>query len=248
MIVRSKDFGWEVIHQQAHGLLALQLALHWAPDKRPVNWAETLVALTEHDDGQDNWEGRHHLTQVGAPLDFNIQQYSVEQARRMVEIALEKSRWNALMVSMHASFLYEPLREDQKAMADFLDQQRQNQRDWLRTMKVTLAEARYAYAFLQWCDAFSLLLCQDLVPPGGRRLEISPGPDEIPYYVSQRDDHSLCVDPWPFEISSFVIGIEAFQLKQLTFESDKALYDAIQQADILRYEWKLAKGKQPKSI
>ncbi|WP_080057929.1 DUF3891 family protein [Spirosoma aerolatum] len=243
MIVTSKDFGWEVIHQQAHGLLAFQLALHWVPDKRPINWAETLVALTEHDDGQDTWEGRHHLTQAGAPLDFTIQQYSVAQAHRMVEIALEKSRWNALMVSMHASFLYEPLRKEQSELKEFLDQQRKNQRDWLRMMKATTDDAQYAYAFLQWCDAFSLLLCQDKIPVDGRRLEISRGPDEVPYFVAKAPDNSLCVDPWPFDVDSFVVGVEAFQLNQLAFKNDKALYDAIQQADILRHEWRISNKK-----
>ncbi|MVM36351.1 DUF3891 family protein [Spirosoma sp. HMF4905] len=237
MIVKSRDFGWEIIHQQAHGLLAFQLALHWLPDNRPIHWVETLVAITEHDDGQDTWQGRHHLTQAGAPMDFQIQHYSVAQARRMVEIALEKSRWNALMVSMHASFLYEPMRHERKEMAEFLDQQRNNQRDWRRAMKATKQQAQYAYAFLQWCDAFSLILCQDLVPPMGRRLEISPGPEDRPYFVFRQSDGSLCVDPWPFETKTFAVGIECFQLKQLAFKSDQELYETIQQAEVLRQEW-----------
>lgn len=239
MIVKSKDFGWEVIHQQAHGLLALQIALCWRPENRPMNWVETLLALAEHDDGQDTWEGHHHLTQVGAPLDFNIQLYSVAQARRMVEIGLEKSRWNALMVSMHASFLYEPMRHENKEMAAFLDQQRKNQRDWLRTLRVTRQQAQYAYDFVQWCDALSLILCQDLIPPSGRRLEISVGPDKVPYFLFEESDRSVCIEPWPFEIDSFTIGVEAFELKQLTFSNDQALYEAIQQANIIRKEWTL---------
>lgn len=242
MIVTNKDFGWEVIHQQAHGLLALHLGINWHVEKRPVNWIETLVALTEHDDGQDTWEDRHHLTQAGAPMDFNIQSYSVAQARRMIEIALEKSRWNALMVSMHASFLYEPVRHhpvghQQKKMTEFLDQQQKNQRDWLRMLKMKRQQAEYAYDFIQWCDAFSLILCQDLVPPDGRRLEISPGPDKIPYYVFQRPDGVLRVDPWPYEIDSFTVNVEAFEVRQLSFESDRALYDAIQKADVIQKQW-----------
>ena len=70
MIVTQTDTGWQIINQQAHGLLAVQIALHWQVDKRPVHWVETLIALTEHDDGQDNWEGRNHLTTAGAPLHF----------------------------------------------------------------------------------------------------------------------------------------------------------------------------------
>ncbi|MVM30461.1 DUF3891 family protein [Spirosoma sp. HMF4905] len=240
MIVSSKDVGWEIIHQQAHGLLAFQIAMHWRPEIRPINWVETLVAITEHDDGQDSWQGRNHLTQAGAPMDFQLQHYSVAQARRMVEIALEKSRWNALMVSMHASFLYEPMRDKKKEIAGFLDQQRNNQRDWLRAMKATKQQAQYAYNFLQWCDAFSLILCQDLVPSAGRRIEISLGPDDIAYFLSEQANGSLLVDPWPFDIPSFGLAVEAFQLKQLAFTTDQQLYNAIQQAYILRKAWTIS--------
>ncbi|RZM11082.1 MAG: DUF3891 family protein, partial [Pedobacter sp.] len=97
MIVTQIDTGWQIINQQAHGLLAVQLALHWHTDSRPVNWIETLIALTEHDDGQDAWEGRNHLTTAGAPLHFKLLDYSMAQCRKMIQIGLQKSRWNALL-------------------------------------------------------------------------------------------------------------------------------------------------------
>lgn len=237
MIVRSKDFGWEIIHQQAHGLLAMQVATHWQSAKRPIRWLETLVALTEHDDGQDPWEGRNHLTEAGAPMDFQILQYSIEQARRMVEIALEKSRWNALMVSMHASFLYESLRNEDAEMTAFLDEQRRNQKDWLKQLNVSRKEAQYAYDLVQWCDALSLILCQDRLPDEGRRLEISRGPDGVSYYIFERPDKTLGVDPWPFEIKEFEVHVEVYPIHQLQFKDDQELYNAIQQAPMEERQW-----------
>ncbi|MFD1141307.1 DUF3891 family protein [Larkinella insperata] len=241
MIVRSTDFGWELIHQQAHGLLAVKIATHWSAEKRTDRWVETLVALTEHDDGQEPWEGRNHLTVAGAPKDFLIDEYSVAQAKRMVEIALEKSRWNALMVSMHATYLYSVLEDQNTELAEFLEEQRQNQKKWIRQMELSVKEAKYAYAFLQWCDSLSLILCQDDLPQKERRLEISPGPDGIIYYVFQRTDQTLGVDPWPFDSSDFTVQIEAHQLHQLGFKDDQELYKCIQEAPIKEKEWRFRK-------
>ncbi|GAB3895489.1 hypothetical protein GCM10028825_39540 [Spirosoma agri] len=241
MIVTQIDSGWQIINQQAHGMLAFQLALQWKVSKRPTNWIETLVALTEHDDGQDPWEGRNHLTTAGAPLDFKLLQYSVEQCRNMIQIGLQKSRWNALMMSMHTSFLYESKRGQEKELDQFLDQQVGNQKKWRKQYKATKSDAQYAYAFVQWCDALSLILCMDQVQPEGRRSEISLGPDGVSYYIYEQANGSLCVDPWPFEDPSFTVHVEAFQLTKLAFADDKELYNAIQDAEVINKEWKFEK-------
>ncbi|WP_420149493.1 DUF3891 family protein [Spirosoma sp.] len=237
MIVTQIDIGWQIINQQAHGLLAVKLAQHWHPDKRPVQWVETLIALTEHDDGQDPWEGRNHLTKAGGPLHFQILQYSVQQCRNLIQIGLQKSRWNALMMSMHTTFLYEPKRGTDKALDTFLDQQIANQASWRRQYKATKEETSYAYSFVQWFDALSLILCMDQLPPDERRLEISVGPDGIAYYIQQRSDGTLCVDPWPFDKPEFSVHVETFQLGQLTFKNDKELYDLIYKTPITMKEW-----------
>ena len=241
MIVTQTDTGWRVINQQAHGLLAVQLALHWQLSKRPVHWVETLIALTEHDDGQETWEGRNHLTTAGAPLHFQILDYSVEQCRNMIDIGLQKSRWNALMMSMHTSFLYEPKRGTDKALDVFLDQQVTNQTKWRRQSGATKAEAGYAYAFLQWCDALSLVLCMDQVPPEGRRLEVSVGPDGTSYYIYRQASGALGLEPWPFDGSLVKVHVESFQLAQLVFKTDKELYNTMQDAPIEQREWTFEK-------
>ncbi|RYC70245.1 MULTISPECIES: DUF3891 family protein [Spirosoma] len=237
MIVTQTDEGWRIINQQAHGLLAVQAAMHWQDAKRPIYWVETLIALTEHDDGQDPWQGRNHLTTAGAPLHFQILQYSVDQCRSMIQIGLQKSRWNALMLSMHTSFLYEPKRGTDAALDEFLDQQVDNQKKWRRQCGASKDEARYAYDFVQWCDALSLVLCLDQVPPEGRRLEVSVGPDGVSYYISQRPDESLCLDPWPFDQPELTVHVETFPLKQLVFSSDEELYNAIQDAPVAVKTW-----------
>lgn len=237
MIVTQTDTGWQIINQQAHGLLAVQAAMHWQQSKRPAHWIETLIALTEHDDGQEPWKGRNHLTTAGAPLHFQITEYSVEQCRNMIEIGLQKSRWNALMLSMHTTFLYEQKRGTDAELDEFLDQQTGNQTKWRKQYGATQAETDYAYAFVQWCDALSLVLCLNQVPPEGRRLEVSVGPDGVAYYIHQRDDESLGIDPWPFDVREFPVHVETFQLTQLSFKDDPELYNAMQDAPVVIKEW-----------
>lgn len=242
MIVVQIDAGYQIINQQAHGLLAAQLGMHWQVDKRPMLWVETLIALTEHDDGQLPWSDRNHLTSAGAPLHFQIQEYSVEQCRNMIQIGLQKSRWNALMMSMHTSFLYEEKRGTDKALDEFLDQQIENQKTWRRECKVSKADAEYAYRFVQWCDALSLILCLNQVPPESRRLEISLGPDKVSHYIFGRKNGTLGVDPWPFNASSFSVHVETFIINQLTFSNDPELYSALHSAPIKVKEWQFAEA------
>lgn len=238
MIVNQTDTGWQIINQQAHGLLAVQAAMHWQVDNRPVHWIETLIALTEHDDGQEPWEKRNHLTDAGAPLHFQVSEYSVEQCRNMIEIGLQKSRWNALILSMHTTFLYEKKRGADAELDKFLDQQSGNQAKWRKQYRATKADAAYAYAFVQWCDALSLVLCLEQVPPEGRRLEVSKGPDGVSYFIFRHDDKSLGIDPWPFDTTEFSVHIETFQLSQLVFQDDTELYNAMQDAPMVLKEWR----------
>ena len=237
MIVKLTATGWDIIHQPAHGLLAFQLGQPWQLAKRPLHWPETLIALTEHDDGQDPYEARNHLTELGAPLNFQDLEFSVAQTQNMVSIALQKSRWNALMVSMHSTFLYEEKRGTDAALDAFLDQQKENQQSWRRQYGVTKAEATYAYDFVQWCDAFSLILCLNQLPPEGRRLEISKGPDGTSHFVFQRPDGSLGVDPWPYEPAQFSVDLEYYCLGQLSFGDDHELYNALQKAPAQVSQW-----------
>lgn len=236
MIVKATSEGWEIIHQQAHGLLAFQLAARWHPNKRPVYWVETLTALLEHDDGQEPYSGTNHLNKVGAPFQFKA--YSMEQCHRMIDIALHKSRWTALMVSLHASFLYEPKRGEDQKMALFLDEQRANQKKWRSVYKITQKEVDYAYKLLQWCDALSLILCNQQIPPEGRQLEISRGPDNKPYFIRQRpDNQTISVDPWPFEEAKFGVHIEVYHVNQILFKNDNELFESINKADLELRKW-----------
>jgi hypothetical protein len=237
MIVNQHPEGWEVIYQRAHGLLALKLACQWKKEHRPLRWEETMLAIAEHDDGQQNIEHTRYLTAAGAPATFKMMEMSMEQMYRVTGMAECKGRWIALLISKHMSFIYEGRRGNSKELDAFLDQQLENQKRWAKALKVSVAEIEHAYALMQWCDQLSLVLCQRHLPAGQRKLEVSKGPDGNTHFITQREDATLAVEPWPFEEDEFVVDVEASYLSQLQFKNDNELDAALAKAEIKALQW-----------
>jgi hypothetical protein len=163
------------------------------------------------------------------------------QLKRVTELSQHKGRWIALLISMHMSFLYESMRGKSKELDEFLDTQKQHQEQWRRALKISLQEVKSAYALMQWCDRFSLILCRNELPAGERFLEISTGPDDVRYEVKQRADNTLLVQPWPFEQEKFELSVEASYLTQLSFKNDQELLESIKNSNIQEKIWILCK-------
>lgn len=242
MIVNTTTEGWEVIFQRAHELLAVQIGWHWRPELRPVRWIETLTALNDHDNQQDKWQGKTHLTKKGAPLDFSQKELSLQQAQNVVAVARYKSLYVALLISMHVSYLYSSMKGQSAELDQLLAEQEKNQQQWRKTLKISKKEASSAYRLLHWCDRCSLILGRRQLPEDERKLEIFQGPDEKTYHIWQRSsDGSLGIDPWPFEVKSFTVGVEARQLEQLSFDNDEALAQALLKAKVEERQWTFKK-------
>jgi len=241
MIVNAIDTGWEIIYQQAHALLAAEIGFSWKPEKRPRFFMQTLAAIAQHDDGQKDWTGQYALTPAGAPANFTQLPFALEQAQQVMEEARFQGQWRSLLTSLHLSFLYEALRGQKKEWDAFLDQQRADQKEWQKKLKLRKAEAQHAYDFMQWCDRFSLILCRRELPEMERTLEISQGPDKLKYEVKQLQNGSVTVHPWPFEPEALTLEVEARHLTQLQFNSDQELAQAMWSAPVLRKTWNLEK-------
>ncbi len=237
MIVNSTEKGWDIIFQRAHALLAGQLAMQWKNTQRPDRWTETLAAIVDHDDGQRDWRKGEHLTAAGAPMDFTLRELDLEQAKKVVDNARYRSRWIALLTSMHTSALYEKLRGDSQAVNEFLDEQQTYQSKLRRALSVKKEEAQRAYRLMFLCDACSLVLCKDEVPAGGRRLELGKDPIGQRCFIFEKEENVISVEPWPFEMNQFQVTAEAFHLNQLSFNSDQALYEALDHAELYEKVW-----------
>lgn len=244
MIVNYVPEGWQIIYQQAHALLAAQLLHHWPADDLlpPDQWVGLLAAAAQHDDEQPTWTGHYGLTPAGAPANFTMQPFSMEQATGVLRAARFQGRWRSLLTSMHLSTLYEELRGQKKEIDAFLDEQQANQKRWRRELKIKKADADRAYALLHWCDRLSLILCRHEVPEMARALEIYQGPDGHTHCISQpTPDGPLHISPWPFREKRFEVSVEATLLRQLQFSSDAELSAALHTAPIITLRWELTK-------
>ncbi|OKL41006.1 DUF3891 family protein [Pontibacter flavimaris] len=241
MIVNQIPEGWEVIYQQAHGILAAELAYRLRPELQCAHWVETLVAIANHDNRQRTWRGKDGLTPAGAPADFMLQPNTLAQARALMHAVRFQGRWVALLTSLHMSYLYEGRRGERKATDSFLDEQQELQKSCLKSLGISQKQAAQAYALMQWCDRLSLILCRNELPADERALEITTGPDGKPYFVKQVQTRAVHVEPWPFAQKEFEVQVEYRVLTQLQYKNDKELAQALHQAEVKYKRWKLQK-------
>ena len=246
MIVNYTPAGWQIIYQQAHALLAAQLAWHWPALLPPDRWVGLLAAITQHDDEQAAWRGRgghYGLTPAGAPANFTHQEFSLEQATGVMAAARFQGRWRSLLTSLHLSCLHEHLRGQKKTTDAFLDELRARQQQWRKELKITPKQATQAYDLLHWCDRLSLILCRHEIPEMGRAVEIHHGPDGTVHTLAQPEaDGPAVVSPWPFEAAEIEVSVEASRLKQLQFTDDAELAAALRTAPVETLRWTLRRG------
>lgn len=241
MIANQHEKGWEIIYHRAHALLAAQLGGHWKKENSPPRLYETIAAISHHDDLEREWEG-NHLTEVGTPLDFTlVKTTDTKQFRELTKNARYRGRWVAMLISMHMSFLSEGLRGQSADIDSFLDEQLEHQKQWRKELKISKKDAEDAYAFMQFCDRLSLILCNGEIPEGERALEICKGPGGTRYDVKQRSDGNLTVEPWPFDNEPFIVNVEACYLHQVTFKDNAELTEALQTAPIKILDWTFVK-------
>jgi hypothetical protein len=242
VIVNATQNGWEVIYHRTHALLAAQLAGQWRRKNAPERLYETLAAISHHDDLEKEWE-EDNLTEGGAPMDFTLsQETSVEKLANLAKNARYRGRWVSLLISKHISRLNECKRGQSSEMDKFLDEQLENQERWRKELGISKEDVDAAYAFMQWCDRLSLILCQQELPADERFLEISKGPDGQRYDIMQRSDGLITVEPWPFEDDKFTVNVDACDLSQVKFKSSAELTQALQKAPIKVLEWTFVKS------
>jgi hypothetical protein len=241
MIVNYKSNGWEVITQQTHGLLAFQLARQWREQDRCKRWDEFLVAVADHDDAQVELQRDDLLTAEGGPLDFTMKAFELEHGLRTMEMATAKSRYIALICSMHLDFIGGEKEDLNANVQQFFKTQKILRTGWRKQLMMTELEAKFDYALLEWCDALSLLICQRENQPEERSVQISNGPDNKEYKLVQTNPGVLTVSPWPFHAEYFEVRFERRTLQQLKFRSADQFKKVFQKAAVKEKCWMLKK-------
>ena len=220
MIVNYKESGWQIISQRAHGLLAGQICFHWKNDLPSEKWLEVIIAVTEHDDIFNEFEeGEILLNESHGPINFKMRNFEQDKCDKLINLALTKSRYIGLLISRHIQFLYESS-EDTLAKKYCKDLKKRD-KIWLKESAISFEEITRVYAILEWCDALSLLICQQMIQPENRKIEISKGPDNLRYQLHASSENILTVDPWPFTSENFVLQYESRYIPQLSFKNEK---------------------------
>lgn len=227
MIVNYCNNGWEIITQRAHGLLAGQICARWKISGQTSRWIETLVATTEHDDVFNEFTRGPLLADSGGPLDFKMTVFDESACYEMMENALSKSQFIALLFAKHIAFTH----GKENAAKPYLAILKKQEGQWVKGAKSSEGEVSRAYELLQFCDAFSLLICQNQIPPEQRQLEISQGPGGTSFRFFQTEQR-LVVEPWPFEADRFELSYERRGLREISFKNDKAFREALRNAEV----------------
>jgi hypothetical protein len=241
MIVNYLEDGWQIISQRAHGLLAGEICFHWKKELRPPRWLETIVATTEHDDAFSEFDDDNVLlNENGGPVNYKMRKFDKEKCDQLIRHALTKSRYIALLTSRHIQFLYE--NSEDKEARKFVKEIRKLGNIWMKEIGIKEDEVSKAYSILEWCDAFSLLICQQLVQPENRKIEISSGPDNLCYQLHAPSPGQLNVEPWPFEADAFQICYESKTISQLKFKNVKEFRKQLMNAPIDLHVYKICKN------
>jgi hypothetical protein len=169
-----------------------------------------LVAIAEHDDGVTETLAHQNLTEAGAPRNFTVadgnSKTDITPLLSLIEIGSSKSQLNGLLSSLHLKFLYDgDKRKTDKGLDDFLKDQELYRTTVLKNLHIDKKFEDLLYRFLEWSDAFSLLICLDKIQNEGRKMEISKSPDGDMNTVYYKPNKDICVEPWPFKSSSFQV-------------------------------------------
>jgi len=141
MIVNYDEHGWRIITQRCHGLLAGQICAHWASVDRQERWAEILIATTEHDDVFNEFERNPLIDHNGSPLNYKMMGFDEGASKRLINMALTKSRLIALLISRHISFTH----GKEASAKSFLNRLTKKELHWLREAGIKKADADSAY-------------------------------------------------------------------------------------------------------
>jgi len=237
MIVSSHQKGWKIITQRSHGLLSAIIAYQYNIDLPVEIMVPVLLAIAEHDDGVTETLAHQNLTEAGAPRNFTVadgnSKTDIIPLLSLIEIGSSKSQLNGLLSSLHLKFLYDgEKRKTDKGLDDFLKDQELYRTTVLKNLQIDKQFADRLYRLLEWCDAFSLLICLDKIQNKGRKMEISKSPDGDMSTVHYKPNKDICVEPWPFKSSSFQVFYEYKILEQLQFKSIEAFNEVFKAAKV----------------
>ncbi|MGK9123821.1 DUF3891 family protein [Olivibacter sp. SA151] len=229
MIVTYTDRGFEIVLQRHHGRLAAAILnqLKWL-EADPFK-LDVLFATGIHDDTYNEFEVEGIINRFKGPKDFKMESFNLQRCEALLKKGLTRSLYVALLLSFHIQFLYATESDES---AQYCKSLQPLQHKWMAELGIDRNTVQAHYAILQWCDALSLILCQDQIPPEGRKLEVSQGPEARSYYVFDKSGSILSVDPWPFTDNEFELTLEYRILPRLEYQNDAVFKESLWESTV----------------
>lgn len=239
MIAIYESEKWKIVTQRSHAHLAAQFCQYWEPLALSENALDLLIATAEHDDVYNELLQDDVLDASGVPLNFDKRGFNEAACSSLFQLALLKSHYVALLVARHLEFLY---KDDSAATVKFFNKLEKDTHALVDRFDVSPSLLDQDYAILQWCDAISLIICQQQIPPASREIEVAKGPDTKPYYLRSMDDEILEVEPWPFRVQQFGVYYEYRLLTKITYENDASFREDLEKAPVSVTKYTIRNG------
>ncbi|KGE12563.1 DUF3891 family protein [Sphingobacterium deserti] len=224
MIVTYLQNGFEAVLQRHHARLAASLMANLIWVKEDPNKIDLILAAANHDNDYTEFRREGLLNDLGGPKDFKMETFDKADCERLLDEANASSTFIAILIAFHMQFVQRGLSSAATRFCNALETSKQR---WCKDVGLSMATMEKYYTMLQWCDALSLLICQRMVPPEGRSLAISDGPDGVTYFISAVHEDTYTIEPWPFAVDNFALAIERRLLDKLAFKSDRELQEAL---------------------
>ncbi len=262
IVVDEPDGSLLLVRQPHHAAMSAQIAAAW---RRPAAlspgvWQRLLEAVRVHDDGWWPFEDRPELDPHGRPVDFK----SIPTPRhvvvwdRSIERAASADRYVALLVALHARWLYTHVGqdgiEDQACAQEFvrklneridmmieaLGRGTDEQRD--AATPTALALARRLVSFF---DAVSLCLIGTIDWIDRSEALGFEGRETVLRLERPHKSADVAITPWPFAPDRLTTRVRAVRLPRQRFADPSALAAAMSRADPIDLEWTLGPEASP---
>lgn len=233
MIRRNGQKRYLLISQNEHAAISAHIASHWGNNifAGPMPREEVVEAIASHHAGWSIQDDKPILNADKTPAAFYelpVQCYVRIWVASVSAASAQGGPMAGLLVSWHFTDLarHTPLDELEETvrlhLADFISAQRVRQADYCKALCLSPSmadyppvpvtkrdlQAIYNFYLLRVCDWISFRLCDDNLT--GQLCELAREPKwngNKPIKLSWADKKTLCMTPWPLDVSSLPIKI-----------------------------------------
>ncbi len=246
MLVRPNADGAVAIGQLSHSWLSGQIARAWGNERfeGPQPREEVVLGAQQHDIGWALFDLEPSFN-ADTGLPRNFLELSVEQHLSIwsdaPEHLLSQSLRAALVVSMHGSSLSE-LRiaagRELPSLRAHVERERARQARLCELLGVAPEQAERTRRQMWTWDGMSLALCLGWRPFVAKDVP-TRGDELLDVELSERDDGTITLDPWPFAVERLELRCEARQLAA-RYEDEAAMQAGFREAEPLMLEFALS--------